>query len=574
MRRDTYIFFIWLAFLILPSGVFPRDGASLRYGVFPATKKIRPFLSVGRRKTITIKAARNEYESFQISIAGPAAITDAEPGPLKGPVTIPSRRIKIFREGLVKIRRVSNHDGAKGWWPDPLIPKRDVFAGETRNAFPMDIPAGENRTIWVDVFVPPKTPAGKYSGVILLSGRDFETVRVAYTLVVWDFTLPSVSSLPTAFGFSGWDVLPGHFSNRDEHYDDIVPLSVKYSDAALMHRITLDGAFNEDWSLYGEMPIDFKSFDRTWAPFIEGRNLPYGLKRARMTSARIPEYGSNDSEITAYWVDFASHFKARGWFDILFDYTFDEPGDSDDYEVIKKRARLVHQAVPDLRVLVTTDIQEAARHGVIDQIDLWVPIINFMHGKPYQICWSTEYEGNQRALYDALLSQGRELWWYQSCMSHGCTGTPPGDRCESDYPSYMIDFPAVMNRMMSWMSFFYDIHGELYFDTVFAYEHGKPWEDTFYFGGNGDGTLFYPGRPDKIGGTTHIPVASIRLKMIREGMEDYEYMKILEKAGLRKTVLSEIKKVIKTAFNYSHLHSKLLNIRNRLARLIVRNGLS
>lgn len=41
-------------------------------------------------------------------------------------------------------------------------------------------------------------------------------------------------------------------------------------------------------------------------------------------------------------------------------------------------------------------------------------------------------------------------------------------------------------------------------------------------GGNGEGTLFYPGRPDKIGGSDHIPVSSLRLTLIREGNEDYE----------------------------------------------------
>ncbi len=46
-------------------------------------------------------------------------------------------------------------------------------------------------------------------------------------------------------------------------------------------------------------------------------------------------------------------------------------------------------------------------------------------------------------------------------------------------------------------------------------------------GGNGDGTLFYPGMPARIGGKSDIPVESIRLKLIREGLEDYEYFLLL-----------------------------------------------
>jgi hypothetical protein len=230
--------------------------------------------------------------------------------------------------------------------------------------------------------------------------------------------------------------------------------------------------------------------------------------------------------------------------------------------------------MPDLRVLVSTDIQEAAKYGVVAEIDLWVPVINFIHGKPYKKCWSRDYEGNQRSLYNDLLTQGKELWWYQSCMSHGCTGVPKSDKCESAYPSYMIDHPAVMNRIMSWMTFYYDIHGELYFSTIYAYEHEMPWDNQYYFGGNGDGTLFYPGTPEMIGGSSHIPIASIRLKMIREGMEDYEYMKILEQAGLRQVVMKKLKKIIKNAYTYSHGSSKLLKIRNELANEILRNKLS
>jgi hypothetical protein len=72
-------------------------------------------------------------------------------------------------------------------------------------------------------------------------------------------------------------------------------------------------------------------------------------------------------------------------------------------------------------------------------------------------------------------------------------------------------------------------------DTVAAFTPQSPsagqpgnstdaWDQLLVAGGNGEGTLWYPGRPDKIGGRTHVPVASVRLKLIREGQEDYEYL--------------------------------------------------
>jgi uncharacterized protein (TIGR03382 family) len=121
-------------------------------------------------------------------------------------------------------------------------------------------------------------------------------------------------------------------------------------------------------------------------------------------------------------------------------------------------------------------------------------------------------------------------------MSHGCGGTvnmgspSEADREYTGWPSYVIDASAVRNRAMQWLAFRYDLSGELYYETTMAYGH-DPWTNQWDFSGNGDGTLFYPGTPARIGGTTQIPVASLRLAMIREGMEDYEYLKLVSDLG-------------------------------------------
>jgi hypothetical protein len=59
-----------------------------------------------------------------------------------------------------------------------------------------------------------------------------------------------------------------------------------------------------------------------------------------------------------------------------------------------------------------------------------------------------------------------------------------------------------------------------------------PWLGAWRFHGNGDGTLFYPGLPTRIGGTREVPVESLRLKHLRDGMEDYEYLKLARSLGL------------------------------------------
>ncbi|MCA9861627.1 MAG: DUF4091 domain-containing protein, partial [Thermomicrobiales bacterium] len=71
----------------------------------------------------------------------------------------------------------------------------------------------------------------------------------------------------------------------------------------------------------------------------------------------------------------------------------------------------------------------------------------------------------------------------------------------------------------------------LYFSTTHRLQ--TAWDDQCDFSGNGDGTLFYPGSacppgtgPGCIGGSTDIPIESIRLKRLRDGREDYEYLRL------------------------------------------------
>ena len=58
----------------------------------------------------------------------------------------------------------------------------------------------------------------------------------------------------------------------------------------------------------------------------------------------------------------------------------------------------------------------------------------------------------------------------------------------------MIDAPPVANRILQWLAWKYEIEGELYFSMNEAFGRGgDPWDSVSMFGGNGDGTLFYPG---------------------------------------------------------------------------------
>src|SRR5262249_506489 len=94
----------------------------------------------------------------------------------------------------------------------------------------------------------------------------------------------------------------------------------------------------------------------------------------------------------------------------------------------------------------------------------------------------------------------------------------------------------------------------------------NPWKNVYLFGGNGDGTLFYPGTPEMIGGTTHIPIESIRLKLIREGLEDYEYLRMLEKSEGRSAVSQLVNGLVRNTHDFDHDSERLYAARQQIGR--------
>src|SRR5262249_37495194 len=140
-------------------------------------------------------------------------------------------------------------------------------------------------------------------------------------------------------------------------------------------------------------------------------------------------------------------------------------------------------------------------------------------------------DADRRDLFGAWAQArpNRRLCWYFACWP--CTNCIGGPGPPGPWPNYIIDAAAGANRGFAWHSFNFVLPTEFYFAMAVNYRKELPWQDVYYFGNNGDGTLVYPGTPARIGGQHDIPIASIRLKLIREGREDFEYLKLLADKG-------------------------------------------
>ena len=77
--------------------------------------------------------------------------------------------------------------------------------------------------------------------------------------------------------------------------------------------------------------------------------------------------------------------------------------------------------------------------------------------------------------------------------------------------------------------------------------------------------MFYPGVPCGIDG----PVASMRVKNLRDGMDDYEYLAILEKLAGRDVVLKFVNAVAPNWWAFSTDPARILTAREKIADQIL-----
>ncbi len=133
--------------------------------------------------------------------------------------------------------------------------------------------------------------------------------------------------------------------------------------------------------------------------------------------------------------------------------------------------------------------------------------------------------------YKERQRQGDQLWMYVCCSPK-----PP-------YANFFIDQPAIDHRVLFWQARQKGATGLLLW--VVSYWKGLPGPtsagarfpevpvrfaenmDSYQtWGTNGDGTLIWPG-------LDMTPYPSIRLEVIRDGIEDYEYLALLSRCVAR-----------------------------------------
>jgi hypothetical protein len=264
---------------------------------------------------------------------------------------------------------------------------------------------------------------------------------------------------------------------------------------------------------------------------------------------RVPEavWRGPEADLAATLRAWKAHFARRGWADRLWLYTLDEPGPSVLPE-LRRRARLARAA--GIRVFVTA-LPSPALEG---SVDAFAPNLTLLPDRP------TPPRGVSFS--------------YASCMSHGCGEMPDQgplraafEREFRGWPGYAVDLPGTAARAVPVLGFRRGLAGELYYDMLQTWR-GDPWRDVRAFAGNGDGTLLYPGRPSELGGRHPFPVESIRLKLVRDGLEDVELLRLARAAGLEALARRTAAALVPSARGFERDAARWLSARRALAEAL------
>ncbi|MEN6642620.1 MAG: DUF4091 domain-containing protein [Armatimonadia bacterium] len=194
--------------------------------------------------------------------------------------------------------------------------------------------------------------------------------------------------------------------------------------------------------------------------------------------------------------------KALGLLDHAYIYGCDE-NPAELFPGVQRAAEVFKQECPGVAVMTTTYDHSFGTNSVIKSMDAFCPL-------------TPKYD---RALADQVRAKGQQVWWYICCGPH------------HPFANMFVEYPAIEGRvLMGAQTAKYRPDGFLYYQTS-IWNSQKPitggpftdWDPRSWTTYHGDGSWLCAG-PD---GT---PLPTIRLENFRDGLEDYAYARLLEKA--------------------------------------------
>jgi hypothetical protein len=413
-----------------------------------------------------------------------------------------------------------NHDA---YYPDIAVPLELVPR--------FDIQGGSNQSIWCDVYIPKSAQAGLYTGTVTVSEGSSVT-SVPVELTVHTFTLPDVPSAKTMVFFDsaslntrfvGHKYLPG----GDPGVASALSAHDRLFLMAHRHKLTMIG--ESSW-----IDDDSAGLDRP------SKSTPRRLAGSFYTAANGydgPGVGQpNDTyaiEMYGTWVgswppaDEAAMWKHtdawESWFQAnapateRFLYLIDESADFAQTEKWAAWMLANPGSGRKLSSMATVSFLAAANQ------------IPSLHAPTHPAGLSPR--AATEAALATLKTAGKLVYTYGG--ERPCSGS---DSIEDEGAAFRMrpwaQFKLGLDRWFQWQSTSWSYTGDINVFQVantFGTVTGVDPVVGEFGGSNGDGSLFYPGT-DKIFPSDSYglngPIASLRLKHWRRGVQDADYLKL------------------------------------------------
>jgi len=498
----------------------PQMRSAVLWPVDPLVKVFRDTLPpTGPVALFEALAARNEYESAQFVLRSAVPLTNVR------------ARVEGLAEaeasfvGFVPLRANTRRTPeaevvrkAPGLFPDPLLPPAlDRLDADT------------SQPVFVTFHVPKGCRPGLRKARLVVEA-DQGRIEQPFAVRVVGATLPDERTLWVTNWFSASGPRFKNFHGTDdwgeahwkvlEHYAKVM--------AAYRQNVVLTPIFDlVDFRVGpdGKLAFGFERFDRWVELFqaagvvgrIEGGHLgtrPGGEWTAPrfIIRLRVVEGGKVASKwghpgepaveefLSQFLPALERHLAEKGWLDIYMQHLCDEPikENAESYRIL---AALVKKYAPRLRRVDANHYAE-----LVGSIDIWVPQLNYYdQGLDF-------YRGRQKA--------GDEVWTY-TCLAP--TGT---------YPNRLIDYSLLKVRLLHWVNFRFGATGYLHWgwnqwSVKDPFADVEPPHGHGAFLPPGDGWIVYPSKE-------RVLLSSLRFEAMRDGIEDYELLRLLAKKSPEK----------------------------------------
>ncbi len=469
-----------------------------------STASVASYTSQSPSNTMVLHMARNEAEHLQLVVKTPVVGTFTwERNTSNEGITLEVKEIMAFK-------------GVE----DVLVP----------------IPNGTTTTtkevkLWITVESSRTAPAGKFNEVITFKGTsagDTPTV-IGLEINVYDVTLPVTQSITSLFGIN-----PGMIAASSVTGEDLIAKRKEFSDALLKRRIT---PYFCTW-LAGTMKVECVSSPY---PVTDARTLSY-LGDTRMKDVVLPYHNLSAGDFSTLMNGVKTQYPDKG----RLLYIWDEPTLTTEYTQINTMSSAIHAVDAGAKVLTTffRGPNYSNNESFADVLSVWDHLTGtsiFCTG-----VWSLGQSENKSSQARNKCGPGQE-WWQYVCM---------GDR-----PGLAHSSTTIENRAVMWRAYKEQTGGFLYW-VVNGFSSLSPLNPRNELPA-GDGLMLYPGTPFGYDGLA----VSMRLERWRDGAEDYELMKLMEKRKSRGEVVTLLNNVYtgpaaaNVTSNQSHVevfHRKLL----------------